>query len=81
MHTSLGAGAEIECDSHRLWIAEGRTAVLAPEERIRLRWSPGNQQMIARVPHTLVHEAVGCEEKFLHRRPLQGCRNSISQQS
>lgn len=61
VHTSLGGGAEIECDGHRLWVAEGRTAVLAPKERIRLRWSPGNQQMIVRVPNTLLHEAVGRE--------------------
>ncbi|AQV95810.1 AraC family transcriptional regulator [Cupriavidus necator] len=61
VHTSLGAGAEIESDGHRLWVAEGRTAVLAPKERIRLRWSPGNQQMIVRVPHTLLHEAAGRE--------------------
>ncbi|MCO5399080.1 AraC family transcriptional regulator [Ralstonia soli] len=62
VHTSLGGGAEIECDGHRLWVAEGRTAVLAPKERIRLRWSPGNQQMIVKVPHSLLHEAIAREE-------------------
>jgi len=59
VHTSLGAGAEIECDGQRLWVAEGRTAVLSPNERIRLRWSPGNQQFIVRVPHSLLIEASG----------------------
>lgn len=62
VHTSLQGGAEIECDGHRLWVAEGRTAVLAPKERIRLRWSPGNQQMIVRVPHILLREAMAREE-------------------
>jgi AraC-like DNA-binding protein len=57
VHTSLGAGAEIECDGQRLWVAEGRTAVLSPRTRIRLRWSPGNQQFIVRVPNSLLQEA------------------------
>ncbi|MGN5477735.1 AraC family transcriptional regulator [Cupriavidus basilensis] len=59
VHTSLGAGAEIECDGQRLWVAEGRTAVLSPKQRIRLRWSPGNQQLIVRVPDSLLLEAGG----------------------
>lgn len=59
VHTSLGAGAEIECDGQRLWVAEGRTAVLSPKQRIRLRWSPGNQQLIVRVPNSLLLEADG----------------------
>jgi AraC-like DNA-binding protein len=61
VHTSLGAGAEIECDGQRLWVAEGRTAVLSPKQRIRLRWSPGNQQLIVRVPNSLLIEAGGGE--------------------
>jgi AraC-like DNA-binding protein len=61
VHTSLGAGAEIECDGQRLWVAEGRTAVLSPRQRIRLRWSPGNQQLIVRVPNSLLLEASGAE--------------------
>lgn len=61
VHTSLGAGAEIDCDGQRLWVAEGRTAVLSPKEQIRLRWSPGNQQLIIRVPHSLLAEASGVE--------------------
>lgn len=61
VHTSLGAGAEIECDGQRLWVAEGRTAVLSPRERIRLRWSPGSQQFIVRVPNSLLLEAGGLE--------------------
>ena len=59
VHTSIGAGAEIDCDGQRLWVAEGRTAVLSPKTRIRLRWSPGNQQLIVRVPHSLIREAGG----------------------
>lgn len=61
VHTSLGAGAEIECDGERLWVAEGRTAVLSPKTRIRLRWSPGNQQLIVRVPNSLLQEAGGLQ--------------------
>ncbi|MBP0623694.1 AraC family transcriptional regulator [Cupriavidus sp. LEh25] len=61
VHTSLGAGAEIECDGQRLWVAEGRTAVLSPRTRIRLRWTPGNQQFIVRVPNDLLQEAGGLE--------------------
>lgn len=62
VHTSLGGGAEIECDGHRLCVAEGRSAVLAPKERIRLRWYPGNQQMIVRVPLGLLRDATARQE-------------------
>ena len=59
VHTSLRAGAEVECDGQRLWIAEGRTAILSPKKGIRLRWSPGNQQLIVRIPNSLLREAGG----------------------
>lgn len=65
VHTSLSAGAEIECDGHRLWVAEGRTAVLSPKTGIRLRWSPGSQQFIVRIPNSLLHLAAGDDSAAL----------------
>lgn len=62
VHTSLSGGVEIECDGHTLSVAEGRTAVLAPKRRIRLRWLPGTQQLIVRVPNVLM-ELVASPER------------------
>lgn len=56
VHTSLVGGAEIECDGHRLEVAEGRSAVLAPERSVRLRWYEGTQQLILKVPKSLINE-------------------------
>lgn len=59
VHTSLAGGAEFECDGQSIHLAEGRTAVLAPKQHCRLRWLPGTQQLIVRVPNTLLHEVSG----------------------
>jgi AraC-like DNA-binding protein len=59
VHTSLSGGAEFECDGQSISVAEGRTAVLAPKHHCRLRWLPGTQQLIVRVPDTLLHEVSG----------------------
>jgi AraC-like DNA-binding protein len=56
VHTSLSGGAEIEVDGQRLEVSEGRTAVLAPLRRVRLRWYPGTRQLIVKVPHALIRQ-------------------------
>ncbi len=58
VHTSLAGGAEIECDGHVMGVSAGRTAVLAPTSRIRLRWRSGTRQLIVKVPDSLMR-AVG----------------------
>ncbi|MBS0512795.1 MAG: AraC family transcriptional regulator [Proteobacteria bacterium] len=62
VHTSLTGAAEIESDAHRIELAEGRTAVLAPRQRLRLRWYPGTEQLIVKVPHALLRDVAGSEE-------------------
>lgn len=62
VHSSLTGGAEIESDGQRLEVAEGRTAVLAPKRRVRLRWYPGTQQLIVKVPNALIREVALREE-------------------
>jgi AraC-like DNA-binding protein len=62
VHTSLVGAAEIEADGHRLALAEGRTAVLSPRQRLRLRWYSGTEQLIVKVPHALMRELSGHEE-------------------
>jgi AraC-like DNA-binding protein len=62
VHTSLAGGAEIETDGRRLEVGEGRTAVLAPKRRVRLCWFPGTQQLIVKVPNTLIREVAAREE-------------------
>ncbi|QBE61796.1 AraC family transcriptional regulator [Pseudoduganella lutea] len=54
VHTSLHGGMEIDCDGRKLWIREGRSAVLAPRKNVQLRWSPRNRQMIVKVPRRLL---------------------------
>lgn len=78
VHTSLAGGAEIEADGVKLEVAEGRVAVLAPRKSVRLRWYPGTQQLILKVPYALLRE-VGARPEgedlelspgFLLSRPL-----------
>ncbi|MGJ7490879.1 AraC family transcriptional regulator [Variovorax sp. ZT4R33] len=53
----LSGSAEIESDGHRLSIARGQVAVIAPRRSVRLRWSRDCEQLLLRIPLTLVHEA------------------------
>ncbi len=59
VHTSLRGGAEMECDGHKLSVAEGRAAVIAPRRSIRLHWLPGTEQLILKVPHALIRNIRG----------------------
>lgn len=56
VHMSLRGAAEIESDGRRIEIAEGRAAVIAPEHSVRLRWHDGTEQLILKVPKTLIGE-------------------------
>jgi len=62
MHTSLNGGAEIEADGQRIEVGEGRTAMLAPQRRVRLRWYSGTQQLIVKVPRALMHSLSARED-------------------
>ena len=62
VHTSIAGGAEIESDGRRLEVPEGHVAVISPTRSLRLRWYPGTQQMILRVPHALMREVRGLGE-------------------
>jgi AraC-like DNA-binding protein len=59
VHTSLAGGAEFMCDGRSIHVAEGRTAVLAPKKNCRLRWLAGTQQLIVRVPDSLLQDVTG----------------------
>ena len=61
VHTSLVGGLEIETDGQRLYIAEGRSAVLPARQSMRLHWQPGTAQLIVRVPHALLREVTGMQ--------------------
>ncbi|MEJ8822524.1 AraC family transcriptional regulator [Variovorax humicola] len=63
VHTSLVGGAEVECDGQKIVIAQGRTAVLSPRSHVRLRWYPGTQQLITKVPHALLRELTDSDAK------------------
>lgn len=62
VHTSLVGAAEIESDGKRIELAEGRTAVLAPRQRLLLRWYPGTEQLIVKVPHALMRDVLASDE-------------------
>lgn len=59
VHTSLSGGVEIETDGQRVHVAEGGSALLSPRRKVTLRWHPGTVQMILRVPHALMRDAIG----------------------
>ena len=57
VHMSLRGATEIESDGHRVGVAEGRAVVVAPRRDIRLRWLPGTEQLILKVPNEVIAEA------------------------
>jgi AraC-like DNA-binding protein len=61
VHMSLRGAAEIESDGKKIEVAEGRAAVIAPKRAIRLRWHDGTEQLILKVPKSLIRE-VGSHE-------------------
>lgn len=69
IHTSLAGGVEIDCDGNRLSVREGRSAVLAPTKKIHMRWFPGTQQLIVRVPRSLLDEVGGAPDGKEHVPP------------
>ena len=58
VHMSLRGGAEIEVDHTRLEVGEGRTALLAPRQNVRLNWHAGTEQLIMKLPHRLIEASV-----------------------
>lgn len=62
VHTSVTGGMEVECDGNRFGVAEGRSLVMSPRSRVRLRWHSGTTQLIVRVPHALMREVGGLQE-------------------
>ncbi len=72
LHTSLSGSAEFECDGHVMSVYEGRTAILAPKQHARLRWMPGTQQLIVRIPDSLIQQVSGqVEDKAVSLSPGQ----------
>lgn len=67
VHMSIRGGAEIESDGHRISVAEGRAAVIAPRRSIQLRWTAGTEQLILKIPNELFEEA----RSSLRRDPLE----------
>jgi len=67
VHMSLKGAAEIESDGHKLEIGEGRAAVVAPKHKVRLRWHEGTEQLILKVPHTLIREVDAGKEDEQHQ--------------
>ena len=56
VHMSLRGGVEVESDGNRFVIAQGRAGVITPRRNMRLRWYPGADQLILKVPHTLMRQ-------------------------
>lgn len=59
LHVSLRGAATIECDGCHVDVAEGRAALVAPRRDIKLRWYAGTEQLILKVPLSLMNEARG----------------------
>jgi AraC-like DNA-binding protein len=48
---------EIECDGHRAELVPGQSAVVSPRKSLKLLWSADCEQLIVRVPNSLVRTA------------------------
>ncbi len=57
VHTVLAGSAEMATDGHWLSVEPGRSAILAPRRSLRLRWHAGTQQLILKIPRTLLRAA------------------------
>jgi AraC-like DNA-binding protein len=51
----LSGRADIVCDGQALSLNLGQSALLSPRQALRVRWSPGSEQLLLRVPHALLH--------------------------
>jgi AraC-like DNA-binding protein len=51
----LRGRADIVCDGQALSLDRGQSALLSPRQALRVRWSPGSEQLLVRVPHALLH--------------------------
>lgn len=56
VHMSLRGATEIVSDGVRVDVAEGRAAIVAPRNDLRLRWHVGTEQLIVKVPLSLLDE-------------------------
>ncbi|WP_418116141.1 AraC family transcriptional regulator [Variovorax sp. NFACC27] len=50
----LSGSADIVCDGQALSLGSGQSALLSPRHALRVRWSPGSEQLLLRVPHGLL---------------------------
>lgn len=56
VHFSLSGCIEVEADHDRQQVPQGRALVSTPRRSINLRWSEGSEQIILRLPHSLLQE-------------------------
>src|SRR3546814_892450 len=70
VHLSLKGAIDIISDEQRITVSPGEVAYLAPRKNFRMLWQRGAQQLILKVPDTLlrsiVAEAIGrasCRER------------------
>lgn len=59
VHMSLKGCIEFDCDGQRIAVPEGRTAIIAPQNNLRMLWSEGSEQLILKVPNVLLRELHG----------------------
>jgi AraC-like DNA-binding protein len=72
----LSGYTEIECDGHRVQLAPGDSALISPRRQLKLLWSRNCEQLIVRVPHSLVDAAAQTRESW--RRALQHRRQVLA---
>lgn len=57
VHFSLTGPIEVQADGVRRLVPQGSAVISSPRRNIRLRWSEGSEQLILRLPHSLMAEA------------------------
>lgn len=56
IHYSLSGDIEVEADQVRQTVRQGQAIVSTPSRNIKLRWAQNSEQLILRLPHSLLEE-------------------------
>jgi AraC-like DNA-binding protein len=73
VHMSLKGCAEFECDGRRVGMPEGTISIIAPKKSIRLWWEEGSEQLMLKVPYSLLRDLQAPAGRHASKAALQSC--------
>jgi AraC-like DNA-binding protein len=69
----LTGATAIDCDGHKAELLPGQSALVAPRRHLRLVWSSDCEQLIVRIPNSLLRStAAGNAQRYESARNLRG---------